>query len=205
VKLDTVERWLHWAGGAGTLAFAIAMYLGLWRGSRRPKGRISGPAPVVVQGLTSSYLLPASVLGSAVLYILWRPLRLPLTVRMRLTTVIIGAILHFSGLALMLWGRFTLGQMYSVSSSLGTELYADHRLVTSGPFARVRHPMYLGGQLAEIGALLLYRTWATLLVTLNIPVLFLRARQEEHALAAEFGDCWVDYSRQVPFWIPRIR
>jgi protein-S-isoprenylcysteine O-methyltransferase Ste14 len=64
--------------------------------------------------------------------------------------------------------------------------------------------MYVGGTLAELGALLIYRTWATALIVLQIPILVLRSRQEEKALAAEFGDQWEEYRARVPAWIPRM-
>ena len=95
--------------------------------------------------------------------------------------------------------------MYNVSSSFGAQLYADQQLVTRGPFAYVRHPMYLGILVASFGGLLLYRTWTLVFTTLNFLALTVRARREEQALAAEFGEQWEAYRRRVPGWIPRIR
>jgi protein-S-isoprenylcysteine O-methyltransferase Ste14 len=94
--------------------------------------------------------------------------------------------------------------MYNVSSSMGAQLYADHWLVTHGPFALVRHPMYLGIILASLGGLLIYRTWTLLFTTVGFLGLALRARREEQALAAEFGEQWEEYCRRVPGWIPRL-
>ena len=56
--------------------------------------------------------------------------------------------------------------------------------------------------MAEIGALLIYRTWATLLITINVPLLPMRARREEDLLASHFGPEWTAYTRRVPRWIP---
>ena len=204
--LESIEKFVRRAAGAGMLVFMIMLYLGLWRGLRRAKGRTSGLAPKVLQGLLSFYaLVPVSAIGLGLLYLLWRPLRLTLSVPLRVAALIAGAALYFPGLALMLWGRLALGEMYSVSSGLGAQLYADHRLVTSGPFAFVRHPMYLGGQLAELGAFLIYRNWATMFIALSAPALMLRAKWEEEALEAQFGTEWTEYCRHVPFWIPCMR
>ena len=152
-----------------------------------------------------SFYLPASVAGLGLLYALWKPLPLRLSRSARVAALLVGAPLYFTGLALMLWGRYTLGQMYTVSSSLGAELYADHRLVTGGPFRHLRHPMYLGGIMAEIGGFLIYRTWTTVLMLPNAPALLLRAWREEEALAAEFGQEWAEYARRVPMLWPRFR
>jgi protein-S-isoprenylcysteine O-methyltransferase Ste14 len=191
--------------GIGALAFTIVVLDGLRRASLHPKGRAAGNVTMLQRGLSTLALAPMSALALAVGWLLWRPIRLPLRPSARAAALALGSIFYFSGLALMVWGRRTLGDMYNVSTSLGAELYADHRLITSGPFSLVRNPMYLGGILWEVGALLIFRTWTTLLIAVNAPMLLLRARREEQALAAEFGERWVEYSRRVPLIFPRLR
>jgi protein-S-isoprenylcysteine O-methyltransferase Ste14 len=95
--------------------------------------------------------------------------------------------------------------MFNVSSSMGAELYKDHQLVTSGPFAYIRHPMYIGVLLAGWGALLLFRTWAMIPYALSTLAIPLRARREEEALAQAFGEAWQAYQDQVPSWIPSFK
>jgi hypothetical protein len=107
-------------------------------------------------------------------------------------------------MGLIVWGRVALGRMYNVSSTLGTRLYAHHELVTTGPFALVRHPMYLGALIAGLGSVLLYRTWATVLVLAHGAVFVVRAGKEEQTLAAEFGPTWAAYCQRVPGWLPRL-
>lgn len=79
------------------------------------------------------------------------------------------------------------------------------RLATSGPYARVRHPQYLGFILVLLGFLL---QWPTLLTLAMFPVLawmYLRlARQEERDAYAEFGQAYADYARRVPAFVPRL-
>jgi protein-S-isoprenylcysteine O-methyltransferase Ste14 len=64
--------------------------------------------------------------------------------------------------------------------------------------------MYAGLVLASLGALLLYRTWATLFFVVQLPTLVARARLEEKALAAEFGPAWEAYRARVPGWMPHL-
>jgi protein-S-isoprenylcysteine O-methyltransferase Ste14 len=149
-------------------------------------------------------LAPVTGLALWLLRLLWRPIRPSLPERVRLFCLALGSLLYFPGVGLMLWGRITLGKMHNVSSAAGAQLYANHRLITAGPFGLIRHPMYVGGIMAEAGGLLLYRTWATALITLNALSLPLRARREEELLAARFGTEWEEYTRDVPAWIPRI-
>lgn len=208
MDLDTAEKWVRWAGAAGALVGLGEIVVGLWRGAHHAKGRTTGSAPALVRVLQSgslAFYLPVSAAGSGLLYWLWRPLPLPRSDRARAVALGAGALLYFPGLALFLWGRQTMGEMYNVSTSISVQLYADHRLITTGPFALVRHPIYVGGQMMELGALLIYRTWTTALIVPNIPVLVLRARREEEALASEFGQEWTEYCQRVPAWIPRLR
>ncbi|MBK8900907.1 MAG: isoprenylcysteine carboxylmethyltransferase family protein [Anaerolineaceae bacterium] len=136
---------------------------------------------------------------------LWRPLPFALSQLPRAFALILGSLLYFPGLALVLWGRLTLAQLYNVSSSFGAQLYVDQQLVTRGPFACVRHPMYLGIWLVGWGGLLLYRTWTFAFVLFHFPALLIRAWREEQLLAAEFGEQWAAYTRRVPAWLPRLR
>ncbi|MFQ6101045.1 MAG: methyltransferase family protein [Anaerolineae bacterium] len=201
MTLDAVERWVAWAGAVAALVCLIAALAGIVRGLHRPRGRSTGLAWKVLT-LPAYLLIGVGFFGAC--YLLWRPLPLPLSASARLVALIVGALLLFPGLALVFWGRVALGEMYNVSSSVGAQLYADHRLVTHGPFAIVRHPMYAGLIVASAGGLLTYRTWTLLFTTVSFLGLVLRARREEQALAAEFGEEWEAYRRRVPGWIPRI-
>jgi protein-S-isoprenylcysteine O-methyltransferase Ste14 len=61
-------------------------------------------------------------------------------------------------------------------------------LITHGPLAFVRHPLYLGLQIAALGGFLVYRTWTLAFVMADFLGLVIRARREEQVLAAEFGE-----------------
>jgi protein-S-isoprenylcysteine O-methyltransferase Ste14 len=151
-----------------------------------------------------AFYLLASAGYFGLCYLLWRPIPASLSPPARAVALAIGGLLYFSGLALVLWGRLVLGKLYFVSTSRGAELFAGHQLITGGPYALVRHPMYVGILMAGLGGMLLYRTWTFVFFALNFLGLILRARREEEALAAEFGDHWLDYCRRVPRWVPRL-
>lgn len=77
------------------------------------------------------------------------------------------------------------------------EVVAGQRVITSGPYARVRHPMYLGMTLFLIGtALALGSYWALIPAVCMIPVLGARAVAEEKTLLRELPG-YAEYTRQV--------
>ena len=79
---------------------------------------------------------------------------------------------------------------------------AGDGLVTTGIYARLRHPQYLGLIVLTLGLLV---WWPTILTVPMWPVLswmYVRlARREERNLAAKFGEAYEAYRRSVPgFW-----
>jgi protein-S-isoprenylcysteine O-methyltransferase Ste14 len=71
----------------------------------------------------------------------------------------------------------------------------NHQLATSGPYAYIRHPQYVGFVLIMFGFLL---QWPTLLTLVMFPVLvwmYVRlARGEEREALAEFGEAYTRYA-----------
>ena len=200
--VDVFERLVGILGAMMVLVTLGVILRGLWSSLKRPKGRAIGLAQMMLRGPV--YLL-IGVLFFGTCFILWRPLPLTTSRMGRVLMLVLGISLYFPGLALVLWGRLTLGKMYNVSSALAAQLYIDHQLIKKGPFAYVRHPMYLGAQMAAFGGLLIYRTWTLVFLAVAFLGLVVRAQREEQGLAAEFGERWNEYCERVPAWIPRLQ
>ncbi len=198
--MNGLELWLGRIGGlAGLATLAVAIWHML-RSVHRPAGRQIGAGARL---LRAPILALATLLFMAGMAWLWRPLPLTLSAAVRIASLALGALLYFPALGLYLWRLRTLGVMFAPSSGFGVRLHAGHRLITTGPFAFVRHPMYLAVITAGMGGLLLYRTWAMLLFAVTMFGLTVRARREEQTLAAEFGAAWEEYCQRVPAWLPR--
>lgn len=79
-----------------------------------------------------------------------------------------------------------------------------HQLATSGPYAYLRHPQYVGFILIMLGFLI---QWPTLITLLMFPILvtmYLRlARREERETLEEFGDAYRRYMASTPAFFPR--
>ena len=103
------------------------------------------------------------------------------------------------GFAFCWWARVHLGKMWSANITLKE----DHRIIDTGPYALVRHPIYTG---------ILLSGWATAavhgnalgflgagLLTLGF---YFKARREEQLLIAELGAPYESYRQRVPMLVP---
>jgi Cu+-exporting ATPase len=81
----------------------------------------------------------------------------------------------------------------------------ERKLATGGPYARVRHPQYIGFIVIMIGFLLQWPTLVTLAMFPVLVVIYVRlAHREEREVEAEFGEQWRAYAAVTPRWIPRF-
>lgn len=199
----TIELIFRWLGGLTTFSALVIVFYGIWRGTQQKVGRVTGDASQLLR--SSLFYFLASALFFGISYLGWIRIPWNISPQARLWMLTFGSLLFFPGMALLLWARLTLGRNYFVSTALGAQLFADHQLVTTGPYAIIRHPMYVGLTLAAWGALLIYFTWTTVYFAVFAPMLAVRAFREEQALSAEFGEQWRDYCKRVPAFIPLLR
>ncbi len=199
----TLERIVQLAGGLFAYSTLAIVLYGVWRGTRRQAGRTVGLAGSWLRSWW--FYLASSALFFSLAYLGWTPLPWTVLPQTRAWMLALGSLSYFPGMSFALWGRLALGKNYFVSTGFGAQLFEGHQLITSGPFAIVRHPMYSGLILAALGALLLYSTWTTLYFSCFALLLIVRARREEVALAAEFGEQWRDYCKRVPAFFPKFK
>ena len=118
---------------------------------------------------------------------------------------LVGIGLWVLGAALILWSFRFIGRYLSVS---GGGVIAEHELVTSGPYARIRHPVYAGVIYLGLGVTLVFQSYLMLIFLGPAAGYSLhRARLEEQVLSspAGFGNAYRAYMARTGRFFPRLR
>jgi protein-S-isoprenylcysteine O-methyltransferase Ste14 len=104
------------------------------------------------------------------------------------------------GLALTWWARIHLGCLWSSAITRKEK----HRLIESGPYAFVRHPIYAGLIIALLATAAIEATLVALVGALLIVFgLWVKARAEERFLSTELApETYESYRRRVPMLVP---
>jgi len=147
-----------------------------------PTGKSSGLEPRI-SALTGTFLIYAVLLF---------PRR-----DLSLTEEIISTLLTMIGNAGALIALSQLGRSFSIMAE-------SRRLVTTGPYRFVRHPLYVAEEIATIGMFLQYDLqWAVLVLAAHIALQLRRMHNEELVLTAQFPE-YAAYQRTTARLIPGV-
>lgn len=106
----------------------------------------------------------------------------------------LGAALTVSGLLFAVWAREHLGSNWSRSVSIKE----GHELITTGPYAVVRHSIYTGiltGFLGSVIALSQARGIIAFVLVFLVP--WIKLRMEKQWMRSEFGETYATYAHQT--------
>lgn len=127
---------------------------------------------------------------------------LPPTAPQAIVAAALVLLLAGGAVALFAWATRTMGRNWS----LVARTRSDHSLVTDGPFAYVRHPIYSAMALFMSALAVAYGHYWHLI--LGTPVFargtWLRIREEEALLRAAFGDAYDAYAARVRRFVPGL-
>ena len=112
----------------------------------------------------------------------------------------IGAFLSVAGIGFAIWARWHLGRNWGMPMTKK----AEPELVTSGPYAFVRHPIYTGVICAVFGSAFVNSTvWAIPAVLLTAYFLY-SAKAEEQFFQQQFPKQYPAYKKRTKMIIPYV-
>jgi protein-S-isoprenylcysteine O-methyltransferase Ste14 len=110
-------------------------------------------------------------------------------------------ILHIASTRAIVGGFILL----SASWRILYQAQRSHELATTGPYAYVRHPQYVGFIVIMLGFLLQWPTIPTLVMFPILVTMYARlARKEEQEVLHEFGQAYAQYMKETPAFIPKM-
>ena len=111
-----------------------------------------------------------------------------------------------AGAIVNLISRFTLSRAgLSVMDSSRLRVVEDQKLVTSGVYRYIRHPMYLGEFGKNIGVPLFFNSMMGMVVMILANLfLLIRIEIEEEMLIKEFGEEYMEYRKRTKKLIPYL-
>ena len=113
----------------------------------------------------------------------------------------LGLTLSFLGIAFAIWARRHLGENWSATVTLKK----DHELIRSGPYRRIRHPIYTGMLLSMFGtAMIRAEVCGFIALAIALIAFYFKARKEERYLIVEFGPKFAEHKTQTGMFLPRL-
>ena len=121
---------------------------------------------------------------------------------------LIGLLLLLVGGLIRMKARFELKKKAGYGSLVGTgklKIVKEHKLVKDGLYRHIRHPLYLGEILRNLGVVVIFSSvYGILIVLLASTFLFFRMDIEEKMLVSAFGEEYKEYKRKTKRLIPHI-
>ena len=113
----------------------------------------------------------------------------------------LGAAVAFGGLLFSVWAREHLGRNWSRSVTIKE----DHELITSGPYAVIRHPIYTGILMGFLGtAIALAQVRGLVALALVFLALWAKLRIEEEWMRSQFGEKYASYAQRTAALVPYL-
>jgi protein-S-isoprenylcysteine O-methyltransferase Ste14 len=113
---------------------------------------------------------------------------------------IIGVVLCGLGVGLALWARFSLGRNWGLPMTRKE----NPELITNGPYAFARHPIYGGIILGLVGSALAQSPFWIVPLVLAACYFVYSARREEKLMTEQFPQAYPDYRRRTKMFVPFI-
>lgn len=111
----------------------------------------------------------------------------------------VGVAVNVAGLLFAVWAREHLGRNWSRSVTIKQ----DHELITTGPYASIRHPIYTGILTGFLGtAIAMTQVRGAIVLGLVFLIFWAKLRLEENWMRSQFGESYIDYTHHTAALVP---
>jgi protein-S-isoprenylcysteine O-methyltransferase Ste14 len=190
------------ASGCATLVAWIAMarvafvILGLFRQAIRTRRTLT-----TRWGWVETLEAPEPFLLGIAVFLLYFRSSQPSAVAAAAPLTVLGALLAVPGALITAWAMATIPTL-----SAGHYVLPGQEVMASGPYARLRHPMYFAVFLIWLGLAAAFASLPTFLVAVLyvIPVYWAYARSEERMMLEQFGEPYRTYQARTGMLVPKL-
>jgi protein-S-isoprenylcysteine O-methyltransferase Ste14 len=113
----------------------------------------------------------------------------------------VGAGIGILSIALTIWVEIELGRQFSPQ----VQLRREHQLITHGPYARIRHPLYTALEGFGLSLALVSANWFfVIFFVLTLVTLSHRVSREEKMMLDEFGEEYHTYMKRTGSFFPKV-
>lgn len=113
---------------------------------------------------------------------------------------VLGVLIILTSFALHIWSRVHLQHFYAER----VEIQPEHKVIDTGPYALVRHPVITSFFGIATGLFLINPALTTLTALLYTIWDFVHAAKDEEDLLAKTLPGYADYARRTPRFLPRV-
>ncbi len=110
--------------------------------------------------------------------------------------IFIGLVIFLCGTALAVWAKLTMGSSWGRPAQHNIKIQST--LVTRGPFASSRNPIYLGFLFLFLGVEMVLQSYLLILILPLFFSVYLAVKKEEKLLEKYFGKEYLEYKKRVP-------
>jgi protein-S-isoprenylcysteine O-methyltransferase Ste14 len=193
-EVNMIFKIIYWLGIVGQIIIRFP-YQRVWRGAEKKVQRVSQ---------TERAILFLLLIGGFVF-----PLIYSVTDWLSVADYLLPAWAGWLGVVILAFSLylFWLGHRdLKANWSPSLEIFKGHKLVTSGIYATIRHPMYLSQLVLTLAQPLLLQNWIAGLAGLVcfVPFYLVRVKGEDQLMTETFGDEYRKYKQKVGGLVPKI-
>ncbi len=115
--------------------------------------------------------------------------------------ICVGTFLGVCGMAFLIWVHVHLGRLWSANLQVGN----DHRLIRTGPYSRIRHPMYTALFTVYLSMGIVSSNYSILVLTAMVVIsIAIRIPKEEEMMIEKFGEEYRTYIKNTGCLFPKL-